>query len=116
MEQDYDSWESAARLLTVSPSYLSKKVASVMIDQNVKGRLVLSASDAVREPEPNLALSDVCRISILGLVRTLARELGPRGIRVNLTKNLVEFLRTRKRKSFLPLATEQARSLAPIFC
>ncbi len=46
MEQDFDNWEAAARLLTVSPSYLSRKVAQVMIDQKVKGRLVLSASDA----------------------------------------------------------------------
>jgi 3-oxoacyl-[acyl-carrier protein] reductase len=83
MEQDYSTWESAARLLTISPSYLTKKVAEIMIAQNVKGRMVLSASDAIREPEPNLALSNVCRISILGIVRTLARELGPHGIRVN---------------------------------
>ena len=83
MEKEYEDWESAARLLTVSPSYLSRKVAEVMIDKKVKGRLVLSASYVIREPTPNLALSNVCRISILGLVRTLARELGPRGIRVN---------------------------------
>ena len=54
-----------------------------MISQNVKGRIVISASDAIREPEPNLALSNVCRISIFGIVRTLARELGAHGIRVN---------------------------------
>ena len=83
MEKNYDEWEFAARLLTVSPAYLARKVAEVMIEQKVKGRLVFSASYVIKEPSPNLALSNVCRISILGLVRTLARELGPRGIRVN---------------------------------
>ena len=38
---------------------------------------------AIREPIPNLATSSVCRIAVAGLVRTLARELGPKGIRVN---------------------------------
>lgn len=45
--------------------------------------MVFSSSSAIREPNPNLALSNVCRIAIFGLVRTLARELGPKGIRVN---------------------------------
>ncbi|MFI5420889.1 MAG: SDR family oxidoreductase [Nitrososphaerales archaeon] len=83
MEKSYEDWDAAARLLTISPVYLSRKVAEVMIAQKIKGKMVFAASDAIREPEPNLALSDVCRFSILGLVRTLARELGPRGIRVN---------------------------------
>ena len=83
MEKEYDDWASAARLLTVSPSYLAKKVAEVMIARRVKGRMVFLASWAIREPIPNIALSNVCRIAIAGLVRTLARELGPKGIRVN---------------------------------
>jgi 3-oxoacyl-[acyl-carrier protein] reductase len=37
----------------------------------------------MREPIPNLATSSVCRIVVGGLVRTLAREIGPHGIRVN---------------------------------
>ncbi len=83
MEKNYDDWEQAARLLTVSPTYLARQVARVMIDQKIKGRMVFGASVVVREPSPNLALSNVCRVSILGLVRTLSRELAPSGIRVN---------------------------------
>ncbi len=83
MEKDYEDWDRAARLLTVSPTYLARKVAQVMIDGKTKGRMVFSASLVVREPSPSLALSDICRVSILGLVRTLARELAPTGIRVN---------------------------------
>jgi 3-oxoacyl-[acyl-carrier protein] reductase len=92
MEKDYEDWENAARLLTVSPTYLSRRVAQVMIDQKTRGRMVFSTSVVVREPSPNLALSNVCRISVLGLVRTLARELAPSGIRVNAI--LPGFIRT----------------------
>jgi len=83
MEKNYEDWEQAAKLLTVSPTYLGRQVARVMIDNKIKGRMVFGASVVVREPSPNLALSNVCRISILGLVRTLSRELAPCGIRVN---------------------------------
>ena len=40
-------------------------------------------SIAVKEPIPDIVLSNVLRLSIHGLVKSLARELGPRGIRVN---------------------------------
>lgn len=83
LEQGYGDWEAAARLLMVSPSYLARRVAEAMIQESIKGRMVFLASVAIREPIPTLALSNVCRIAIAGLVRTLARELGPKGIRVN---------------------------------
>ena len=83
MEQNFDTWQAAANLLTVSPAYLAQKVAGEMIAAHTRGRMVFSASFAIREPIPNIATSNVCRIAIAGLVRTLARELGPKGIRVN---------------------------------
>ncbi|HVB12986.1 MAG TPA: SDR family oxidoreductase [Nitrososphaerales archaeon] len=83
MEKSYEEWEGAARLLTVSPAYLGRKVGEVMSSSNTKGRMVFSSSFAIREPTANLALSNVCRVAIFGLVRSLARELGPKGIRVN---------------------------------
>ena len=83
MEQSYENWENAANLLVVSPAHLAHRVADVMLNQGVKGRMVFLASYVIREPTPNIALSDVCRIAIGGLVRTLGRELAPQGIRVN---------------------------------
>ncbi len=83
MEQSFESWQAAAALLTVSPAYLAQRVAQGMVAAQVPGRLVFSASFAIREPIPNIATSNVCRIALAGLVRTLARELGPKGIRVN---------------------------------
>ncbi len=83
MEQSYENWQEAASLLVVSPAHLAHRVADVMLKEGVKGRMVFLASYAIREPIPNIALSDVCRIAIGGLVRTLGRELAPKGIRVN---------------------------------
>jgi 3-oxoacyl-[acyl-carrier protein] reductase len=83
MEQNFDTWQAAANLLTVSPAYLAQKVAEGMLAAHIRGRMVFSASMAIREPIPTIATSNVCRIAIAGLVRTLARELGPHGIRVN---------------------------------
>ncbi len=83
LEQQYDDWEAAARLLVVSLAYLARKAAEAMLAPGRGGRMVFLASVAIREPIPNIATSNVCRIAIAGIVRTLARELGPRGIRVN---------------------------------
>jgi len=83
MEQGFEDWDRAAALLVVSPSYLARKAAEAMLAGPSGGRMVFLTSVAIREPIPNLATSNVCRIAVAGLVRTLARELGPRGIRVN---------------------------------
>jgi 3-oxoacyl-[acyl-carrier protein] reductase len=83
LEQGFDDWERAATMLVVSPAYLARKAAESMIAAATRGRMVFLTSVAIREPIPNLATSSVCRIAVAGLVRTLARELGPKGIRVN---------------------------------
>jgi len=83
LEQGYEDWDRAAALLVVSPAYLARRVADQMIAQGTGGRMVFLTSTAIREPIANIATSSVCRIAVAGLVRTLARELGPHQIRVN---------------------------------
>lgn len=83
MEQGYEDWAEAARLLVVSPAYLARRAAESMLRSPGRGQMVFLASVAVREPIATIATSSVCRIAVAGLVRTLARELGPKGIRVN---------------------------------
>jgi 3-oxoacyl-[acyl-carrier protein] reductase len=48
-----------------------------------RGRIVAIESSSVREPLPNLALSNAVRPGVVGWLKTLARELGPDGITVN---------------------------------
>jgi 3-oxoacyl-[acyl-carrier protein] reductase len=47
------------------------------------GRVICITSAAVKEPTPNLALSNTIRPGVVGWAKTLSRELGPDGITVN---------------------------------
>jgi 3-oxoacyl-[acyl-carrier protein] reductase len=48
-----------------------------------QGRIVLISSLAVREPSPNLALTNAVRPGVVGYMKSLANELGRHGITVN---------------------------------
>lgn len=47
------------------------------------GRVVAITSIAVRQPIPNLILSNTARAGLTGFLRTLAREVAPDGVTVN---------------------------------
>ena len=47
------------------------------------GRIMTIASSSVKQPIPNLVLSNTMRTGIMGLAKTLSKELGPHNILVN---------------------------------
>lgn len=47
------------------------------------GRVITIASSSIKQPIPNLALSNALRAGVWGLAKTLSRELAPQGILVN---------------------------------
>jgi 3-oxoacyl-[acyl-carrier protein] reductase len=47
------------------------------------GRILSIASSSIKQPIPNLALSNALRAGVWGLAKTLSRELAPQGILVN---------------------------------
>jgi 3-oxoacyl-[acyl-carrier protein] reductase len=53
------------------------------LERSPAGRVVTVTSSSVREPIDNLALSNSVRPGIAGWSKSLARELGPKGITVN---------------------------------
>ena len=53
------------------------------LERSPAGRIVTITSSSVREPIDNLALSNSIRPGIVGWAKSLARELGPKGITVN---------------------------------
>lgn len=53
------------------------------LEQSACGRIVNVTSSTVREPIDNLALSNAIRPGVIGWAKSLARELGPKGITVN---------------------------------
>ncbi len=81
-ELTHEDWELATRQLLLSAVWLVQE--ALLYLKSSKGSIVLLSSFAIREPVEVLALSNVVRISIAGLTRTLARELGRYGVRVNM--------------------------------
>lgn len=47
------------------------------------GRIITIASSSIKQPIPNLVLSNALRAGVWGFAKTLSRELGPDGILVN---------------------------------
>jgi len=53
------------------------------LERSGHGRVVNITSSTVREPTDNLVLSNAVRPGVIGWAKTLAREIGPKGITVN---------------------------------
>ncbi len=75
-------WDYAVKLLLTSAVWLTKGVVDDMAKRGW-GRLIYVTSFTLRQPVPNLVLSNVVRLSLAGLVKSLAIEYGPRGITAN---------------------------------
>lgn len=77
-----DDWEKGIGLLLTSAVRLAKATIPDMVT-NKFGRLVFITSTTLRQPVPNLVLSNTIRLSLAGLSKSLALEYGPRGITSN---------------------------------
>jgi 3-oxoacyl-[acyl-carrier protein] reductase len=75
-------WEQGVRLLLMSAVWLTKRVIPGMV-QKKRGRLIYTTSSTLRQPVPNLVLSNTVRLSLAGLSKSLALEYGSRGITSN---------------------------------
>lgn len=74
--------EAAVDLLLVSVVRLTG-LCLPYLEQSPAGRVVNITSSSVKEPIENLALSNAVRPGVVGWAKTMARELGPKGITVN---------------------------------
>jgi 3-oxoacyl-[acyl-carrier protein] reductase len=79
---DTEKLQAAVELLLVSIVRLTG-LCLPHLERSGQGRIVNITSSTVREPIDNLALSNVVRPGIIGWAKTLAREVGPKGITVN---------------------------------
>ena len=77
-----DDWDYGVRLLIMSAVWLTY-YSLPYIMESTNPSITYVTSVAVREPIETIALSNTLRISVHGLVKTLARELGRKNIRVN---------------------------------
>jgi 3-oxoacyl-[acyl-carrier protein] reductase len=74
--------DAAVQLLLVSVVRLTG-LCLPHLERSSAGRIVNVTSSTVREPIDNLALSNIVRPGVVGWAKSLARELGPKGVTVN---------------------------------
>ncbi len=81
-ELSLDDWDYGVKLLILSAIWLTYYTLPYL-RKSRNPSITFLTSVAVKEPIPNIALSNTLRIAVQGLAKTLSRELGGIGIRVN---------------------------------
>jgi 3-oxoacyl-[acyl-carrier protein] reductase len=81
-EIDRESLEAGFRLL-LRPAVTLVRLCLPHLEQSRAGRIVALTSLAAQEPSAHLALSNTFRPGLHGWLKTLSREVGPKGITVN---------------------------------
>lgn len=77
-----DDWRGALDLNLWSTLRMAREALPLMREAGY-GRIVVISSIAVKQPMPNLILSNSVRAAVVGWARTLADEVGADGITVN---------------------------------
>jgi 3-oxoacyl-[acyl-carrier protein] reductase len=113
-------WEAAVQLTLMSAVRLCYAAVPVMKKQG-GGSILAMTSITVKQPLPNLILSNSLRLGVAGLVKTLADELAPSGIRANAicpgwtyTARVEQLLRDRAVRNSTTVEEEAARITAAI--
>jgi 3-oxoacyl-[acyl-carrier protein] reductase len=76
------AWRTAFELIVLGPLRLARLALPAMADRGF-GRIIAVTSTAVRQPQPDLALSVVLRSALTSAVNLLAREYASHGVTVN---------------------------------
>jgi 3-oxoacyl-[acyl-carrier protein] reductase len=110
-----EAWADAFELSLNSAVRLTR-LALPHLRAGGRGRVVNITSWSVREPIPNLMLSNAIRPGVVGWAKTLAHELGPDGITVNtIAPGKIDTPRVRELWHHWPDPQEaQARDIAEI--
>lgn len=102
---------SVVRTVRVALPYLESKGGSITV----------MGSSSVRQPIPGLLLSNAFRPAVYGLVKHLATELAPRGIRVNMlspgrvqTERIDQLDQARAEREGIPIEQVRSESRAAI--
>jgi 3-oxoacyl-[acyl-carrier protein] reductase len=78
-----EQWYIAFQL-TLMSAVRAMRLAVDRMQRNRFGRIVVIGSSSVKDPIPNLSLSNAFRPALYGCVKTLAREVAADGITVNM--------------------------------
>jgi 3-oxoacyl-[acyl-carrier protein] reductase len=77
-----DTWQTALDFNLLSPIHLCRAAVPLM-RKSQWGRIVCLSSFAAKQPAPGLVLSTTARAGLLGFAKSLADEVAPAGITVN---------------------------------
>jgi 3-oxoacyl-[acyl-carrier protein] reductase len=77
-----EAWDSAYQLTLNSAVHLVH-ASLPHLKRSGQGRIIFITSISVRQPIPNITLSNSLRAAVTGLAKTLSREVAPDGITVN---------------------------------
>ena len=110
-EEDFD------RVLSVNLKgvlFGCQAAGAVMVEQG-SGSIVNMASSAVDGPTPDLVSYSVSKVGVVQITRTLAAEIGPRGVRVNaIAPGLIETNMTRRHYRNADGTVDEARRQATL--
>ncbi len=112
--------EAAFRSLLVTAHLLVQAVVPGMKEARY-GRIVNITSTSVKQPIPNLGLSNAVRAAVANWAKTLSQELGPFGITVNNvlpgytdTERLAQLFSARSARTGKPVDAIRAETIASI--
>ena len=119
----WENWEAAVQLTLLSVVRLCQAAIPHMLKNDLpqRGVIVANTSYTVKQPAEGLLLSNSLRLGVIGLMKTLANELGPQGIRVNAiapgwtkTERVDEIMQARSQRNGTTPEQEAARQIIEI--
>lgn len=82
-ETQLSDWDEAYRSLLRWKVQLVKRVLPLLSAKHY-GRIVFLESSTTKQPEDNLVLSNSLRLAVVGMVKSLSREVAQQGINLNI--------------------------------
>ncbi len=83
LEPDMDDWDEAYQLVMRWKIDLTRRLLPIL-QANGYGRILFVESQSIKQPIPDLVLSNAFRAGVAGFVKTLSREIAGDGITVNI--------------------------------
>lgn len=110
-ELSLEDWQKTYELLLESTVHLIKGFLPGMKIQK-SGRIITITSQAVKQPVANLILSNALRSSVVGLMKTLASELG--GFRITVNNVMPGYTKTNRLARLLEINPEMKQAVKEI--